>query len=164
MFTRLALFGALSILLPSDGVRAQPCGPFNVVTAVTGPGCAPFGGGVPTLSAGLGLSPAGVCRIPFTLQAPPSLFASPRPVLLVLGLSNPFLPLVGFGLPGCTLQAAPDAVGAMAIAGSNNLVYVSVLQVPHDPALVGTTVFGQGAMLPVGPAGFSLSNGLVVGL
>src|SRR5262245_36972007 len=109
-------FVALSALLLAAPASAQVCGPLTFAFGTTGPGCAPFGGAIPTLGAALAPSPSiASCPIAFTFTPGPS----PTPigvlssVLLVIGASNPFLDLTGVGLPGCTLLAFPDVIVPM---------------------------------------------------
>lgn len=158
--------GTFALLLCAAPVAAQVCGPFNVAVTATGAGCAPSGGGIPTLSAGLTLSSPGTCTVRFTFATPPLLFASPRPVFLALGLGNPGLGLASFGWPGCTLRTTLDAVSLLPAFGSNGLIYVGQLTVPQNPVLIGTNVFAQGMLIDdvsTSPR-VSLSNGLQVTL
>ncbi|MEO6597472.1 MAG: hypothetical protein ABIP94_22235 [Planctomycetota bacterium] len=162
----LAPSAVLGLLLLGAALPAQTCGPFNISTAVTGPGCAPMGGGIPTLSAALGPSTPGACSIPITFAPPPSISISPPPVFLAAGFGNPMLDLSAVGWPGCMLWCTLDVIVAVPPSGSPGLGYTATLTVVHDPALVGVSVFTQGMMLSGSPAvvRVALSNGLVISL
>ncbi len=139
---------------------AQVCGPLTFAFSTTGPGCDPSGIVVPpTLSATQFLSPgSSACEIRFLLNA--NVFSGPTvpPPPLVLGVSNPAVPVLPY--PGCTLWTSLDVFLSMnRFAPSPNLFDV-VVPVAPDPALIGGTVFAQAA-LPLGGAP-RLSNGIRV--
>jgi hypothetical protein len=164
---------ALSALLlaPLAGpASAQVCGPLTFAFGTTGPGCAPFGGAIPTLSAALAPSPTlASCPVAFTLTPGPS----PTPIgvlsaaFLILGASNPNLDLTGAGLPGCTLLAFPDVLLPMVPTALGGGVFSITVPVPADPSLIGGVAYAQGAMLTPTPGAVvsaRLSNGVDVSI
>ncbi|HKB17033.1 MAG TPA: hypothetical protein VKF62_13285, partial [Planctomycetota bacterium] len=158
---------ALFTLLLAAPASAQVCGPLTFAFGTTGPGCAPFGGAIPTLGATLAPSPTlASCPVLFTVTPGPS----PTPigvlssVLLILGASNPALDLTGAGLPGCTLLAFPDVILPMTPTAPGP-VYTLTVPVPADPSLIGGVAFAQGAMMTPSPGAvlsIRLSNGVDV--
>lgn len=160
---RVALF---SLLLAAPA-SAQVCGPLTFAFGTTGPGCAPFGGAIPVLSAVLSPSSSvASCPVAFTLTSGPS----PTPIgilssaLLILGASNPNLDLTGAGFPGCTLLAFPDVVVPMTPTAIAPLFALTV-PVPPDPSLIGGVAYSQGVLMPpmVGTVSAPrLSNGVDV--
>ncbi len=165
---RVALFALLLAPLAAPA-SAQVCGPLTFAFGTTGPGCAPFGGAIPTLAGALAPSPTvASCPVVFTFTPGPS----PTPigvlssVLLILGASNPNLDLTGAGLPGCTLLAFPDVLLPMTPTALGPIFTVTV-PVPADPSLIGGTAFAQGAMLTPTPGAVlsaRLSNGVDVSI
>ncbi|MCI0587517.1 MAG: hypothetical protein L0323_11815 [Planctomycetes bacterium] len=166
---RVALSALLLAPLAAPA-SAQACGPLNFAFGTTGPGCAPFGGAIPTLAGALAPSPSiASCPVVFTFTPGPS----PTPigvlssVLLVLGASNPALDLTGVGLPGCTLFAFPDVLLPMAPTALGGGVFSITVPVPADPSLVGGVAYAQGAMLTPTPGtvlSARLSNGIDVAI
>ena len=155
---RLALSTAalLAATFATTPASAQACGPLTFAFTTTGPGCDPTGTGpVPTLSVFQTPIPGVLtCPVQFVLNS--NVVISPIPVpVLVLGLSNPALPLPG--LPGCTLWTSLDLILSMGPGPAGPAIHALLFSLPPDPALIGTTVYGQAA-LPV-PGGFRISNG-----
>jgi hypothetical protein len=126
----------------------------------------PFGSGctgsagVPTLAAVPGARPWTGSTFTVELRALP-LGAS---AFMFTGFSNttwgPFalpLPLAAYGMPGCSLLAAPDVVYPFAVSGT---VGQWDLPIPTNTSLVGVTFFNQGIVLdrPANQAGAVLSN------
>ncbi len=160
---------ALVSLLLAAPASAQVCGPLTFAFGTTGPGCAPFGGAIPSLAGALAPSPSiASCPVAFTFTPGPS--PTPigilSPVLLVLGASNPALDLTGVGLPGCTLLAFPDVLLPMTPTAPGP-IYTVTVPVPADPSLIGGVAFAQGAMLTPTPGAVlsvRLSNGVDVSI
>ncbi len=160
---------ALVSLLLAAPASAQVCGPLTFAFGTTGPGCAPFGGAIPSLAGALAPSPSiASCPVAFTLTPGPS--PTPIGVLttarLIVGASNPARDLTGAGLPGCTLLAFPDVVLPMTPTAPGPIFTVTI-PVPADPSLIGGTAYAQGGMiLPTPGTVFAprLSNGISVSI
>lgn len=160
----LGCVSALVLVLAGE-CSAQFCAPLLVSSANTGPGCAPFGGGLPSLTGGASISPPGTCVFVFTVVAPPFLFSPAIPVLLGIGATNPALALAPSGFPGCTLLTSAEVLLVLPPAPSPP-VYSTAFAIPASPALVGATAYTQAVTLPSGLPGLqpALSNGIAVSL
>lgn len=161
MHTRVALSATAILASALAPAPAQSCGPLTFAISTTGAGCDPTGTGpIPTLSVFTVPIPALLsCPIQFVLNS--VVVISPTPVAtLVLGLSNPALPLPG--LPGCTLWTSPDFFSPMGPGPGGPSLQTLLFSVPPDPALIGVTVYGQAA-LPV-PGGLRITNGVQVSI
>ncbi|MGH7150080.1 MAG: hypothetical protein ACREIU_05255 [Planctomycetota bacterium] len=145
--------------LAARPASAQTCGPLTFAFSTTGPGCDPTGTGpIPTLSGTEFQNPGSpTCVVRILLNSIAFLFPIP-PTTLVLGFSNPALPLPG--LPGCTLWTSFDVFFSMSFDAGGPTLHDELFFLPPDPALIGTTAFAQAA-LPV-PGGFRISNGIQI--
>lgn len=158
---RLALSGAALLVagLVAAPARAQVCGPLTFAFSTTGAGCDPTGTGpVPVLTGSLQPIPGSpTCNVRLLLNTVAFLFPIPT-TTLVLGFSNPALPLPG--LPGCTLWTSLDAFFAMSFDAGGPQFHDEIFPLPPSPALIGTTAYTQAAV-PV-PGGFRISNGIQI--
>lgn len=120
-------------------------------TWLLGAGMDPFGSGCGVESLTEAAAPVPGSTAEFALD-----FLQPdvQAVAITLGLSDATsslgslpLGLAGYGAPGCTLLASPDATLAATIAGS---VAQAALAIPPAPGLLGTTFFAQGLLLTPG--------------
>lgn len=79
--------------------------------------------------------------------------------LFVIGSTNPQLPLVALGAPGCLLYASADFAYFGSFTGN---VLEQELQIPFDPMLAGTQLFSQAAAFAfANPFGMLTSNGIM---
>jgi hypothetical protein len=115
--------------------------------ALGGAGC---GGtlGVPALAA------ASLPWIGTTLKLRLGLPVANAPALLVLGAQQAQLSLAVLGAPGCSLLASPDVTLAMATSGATATLD---LPIPSNAALLGGTVYVQGAAVDPGANGLGVA-------
>ncbi len=153
-----ALLASLVVTRPAP---AQVCGPLTFSFSTTGPGCDPTGTGpVPTLTGSLLVLPGSpTCTVRILLSTVVILFPIP-PTTLVLGFSNPALPLPG--LPGCMLWTSLDAFFSMSFDAGGPQFHDELFPLPPSPALMGATAYAQAAV-PV-PGGFRISNGIQINI
>jgi len=157
---RLAVVAAalVGLAAATGPAAAQACGPLTFGFSTTGAGCDPFGPGpVPALSSTLFLLP-GNPNCPVRIQLNSNVVLFPIPIAtLVLGLSSPGVPLVGY--PGCTLWTSPDFFLPMGPDAGGPTLHAVLIVAPPDPSLIGASIFAQAA-LPVPGVGVRISNGI----
>ena len=160
---RLALSAAalLTAAFAARPAPAQVCGPLTFAFSTTGAGCDPTATGpIPVLTGSLQTIPGSpTCNVRILLNTVAFLFPIPT-TTLVLGFSNPALPLPG--LPGCTLWTSLDAFFAMSFDAGGPQFHDEIFPLPPSPALMGTTAYAQAAV-PV-PGGFRISNGIQINI
>lgn len=127
---------------------------------VLGSGCA-GPAGTPLLAATPYTLPWSGDRLEMVIDLVPAA----APVLIAMGFSLQMsgitlpLPLDPFGMPGCLLRVAPEATTLLPSTGGTARWSI---QVPNQPALLGTTFHQQAAVVAIGwnAAGMVLSNAI----
>lgn len=133
--------------------------PVNVpFTTVTGAGCNPASPTIPTLSRVPGYGPWVGGQLRLQVDGLPPTF--PTFPFLIVGFTNPGLPLAGLSAPSCTLRANPDFLFGLGSPATWSLT------IPNTQTLYGAQLFAQEVSLnlplPVGSPGWiaAMSNGL----